>query len=166
MSSFYAGNEVMGVDVIPSALLGLTWKAQLAEKIFSETGDKKLKSWHGEHNWNVALIDRLIELSARELLRGADKITAMSANANVSKATAESFFRNVDQYRNKKMTASVVSTGLDLAQKLAEGAGDLAKGAGGLGKSLPWIVGILAVGVGGYLVLAGRKGVNLMPKLP
>jgi len=32
-----------------------------------------------------------------------------------------------------------------------------------LTKYLPWIVGILAVGVGGYLIFAGRKGVKLTP---
>jgi hypothetical protein len=162
MSSY--GKEMMGLDPLPAIVTGMSWKSQLAEKIFSETGDKKLKSWFGEHGWNTGLIDTLVSLSVKELLPGANKVTAMTANSKASKATVESFLKNVDTYRNVKTTPSILSTGGELLSQIAKGAGNLAKGAGDTGIALPWILGVLAVGVGGYLIFAGRKGVNLTPK--
>jgi len=166
MSSF----EVMGIDILPASITGMSWRAQLAEKIYSETADKKLKAFSigfitpfGEHGWDIGLINKMIYQAARPLLPGADKIVAMSANVGVSLPVAQSFYKNIDFYAGKDPTASLFSTTGELLQKLAQGAGDLGAGVGKTAISLPTALTILAIGVGGYLIFAGKKGVKLTP---
>lgn len=67
-------------------------------------------------------------------------------------------------------TGAVIKTGvktvLGTTKKILEGAGDTALGAGKTVKSLPLILGILAVGVAGYLIFAGKKGTDLTQFIP
>lgn len=166
MASF----ETLGIDILPAVLTGTSWRAQLAAKIYEETGDKKMKAFSigfitpiGEHGWNTGIIDKMIYQAAKPLLPGADKITAMSANTGVSGAVASSFYKNIDYYAGKDPTASLYSTTGELLQKIAQGMGDLGAGVGKTAISLPTALTILAIGVGGYLIFAGKKGVKLTP---
>lgn len=61
---------------------------------------------------------------------------------------------------------SGVKTVLSTTKKILEGLGSAAEGAGSTVKALPLILGILAVGVAGYLIFAGRKGTDLAGFLP
>lgn len=158
-----ASYEQMGYDPLPVFITGLSWKAQLAKRIYDETGDAKLKAFFGEHNWNVKLIEKLTALATIELAPGADRVLAMSARSGVTKATIQSFLRNVNKFREKTTTESAVSLVGGLASKTIKGTGNILEGAGKLGLTVPFVVGVLAVGIGGYMLLAGKKGVNLVP---
>jgi hypothetical protein len=61
---------------------------------------------------------------------------------------------------------SGVKTVLGTTKKILEGVGETAAGAGKTVKSLPLILGILAVGVAGYLIFAGKKGTDLTQFIP
>ena len=165
MASFQ--NNQLGFDPLPAAVTGLSWKAQLAQKIFSETGDTKLKEsgWFlgGEHGWDTGVIDKLVFHSVRELAPGADRLLAMSANVKVTKETARSFMKNYPLYVTKPTTKNVLGIAGKIASQASEAFGNIAEGAGGTGKALPWLVGALVVGVAGYVLFAGSKGVNLIP---
>jgi hypothetical protein len=161
MSSY--GKDMLGIDLVPKAVTGMTWQAQLAEKIFNETGDKKLKDMWGEHNWRVSLIDELNKFAAQELAPGSDKVLALSAKSKVSKPIAQSFLKNISAYQGKAKTGSAIQVAQDLATKITEALGNVAKGAGDTANTLPVVIGILAVGVAGYLIFAGKKGTKLTP---
>jgi len=157
--------ETLGIDIIPKFVTGMSWKAQLAERIFSETGDKALKDAFGEHNWNVGKIDKLVAASAKPLLPGADRALAMKAITGVTIASAQSFLKHINAYRNKEATPSVAKNAGELAAKLAESAGNVAEGLGEGAKAAPTVLLILAAGIGAYLMFAGKRGVNLIPSL-
>lgn len=70
----------------------------------------------------------------------------------------------------KKIAVIARSTGgtiLRTPQRLIKTATDTAEGVGkgaqSTAKILPVVLTVLAVGIGGYLVFAGRKGVKLIP---
>jgi hypothetical protein len=157
------GNDSLGFDPIPVAITGLTWQAQLASKIFDETGDKAVKSFWGEHYWNVNLINKLNELYVKPLLPGADKVLSMSASASVSKEIVQAFIKNIEQFRGIEKTPSLIKTVGDVTQKIAEGIGNTAEGAGEGAKKIPTVLIILSLGIAGYLIYAGKKGTKLTP---
>lgn len=61
---------------------------------------------------------------------------------------------------------SGVKTVLDTTKKVLDATGDAAGGAASTVKALPLILGILAVGISGYLIFAGRKGTDLTKFIP
>jgi len=157
------GNESLGLDIIPSSITGMSWRAQLAAKIYEETADGKMKAFFGEHGWNTGIINKMIYQAAKTLVSGADKILAMSASVGVSEPVANSFYKNIAEFAGKDPTASLFTTTGELLKKLASGVGDLGEGAGKTALTLPLVLVILAAGVSGYLVFAGKKGTKLTP---
>lgn len=157
------GTETLGIDLIPKAITGLTWQAQLASRIFDETGDKTVKSMWGEHNWNVSLINKLNKLYAKVLLPGADRVLSMTSSSGVNKEVVISFVKNIEDFRSKESTPSLLSLTGKLAENVTTGIGDIAAGAGGTAKKFPSVLVILSLGVAGYLIFAGRKGTKLTP---
>jgi hypothetical protein len=137
----------------------IVWQERLAEKIFSETGDRKLKSsWDLKSMyWNTSLIDKMTDLlEHKQWLPGANRALAIAKTFDVSESTAESFIENLGEYVGKDLRGGPVAGLLDLIHKVIKGAGETAE-------KLPWIMIILATGVMGYLIFAGRKGVKLTP---
>ena len=61
---------------------------------------------------------------------------------------------------------SGVKTVASTTRKVFEAIGDTAGGAASAVKSLPLILGILAVGVAGYLIFSGKKGTDLTQFIP
>jgi hypothetical protein len=61
---------------------------------------------------------------------------------------------------------SGVKTVAATTKKVFDAIGDTAGGAASTVKSLPLILGILAVGVAGYLIFAGKKGTDLTQFVP
>lgn len=160
MSSY----DMLGIGVLnPDTKI---WQESIAEKIFSDTGDPKLKSLWDFRSlvWNTGIIDKMFNLlKTKNWLPGADRALAISANCGVSKETADSFLGNLSEYVGKDVKDGPVA-GLEvLVKQTADAVGDLFKGAGESAKSLPLILIILAGGVAAYLVFAGRKGVKLTP---
>ena len=156
MPSFTA---CMSGDVLPSSFTTTPWQCRLAEEMFTETGDKALKSFFGAQGWNTSLIDDLNKFSKAELLPGADRITYMKANAKVSEEVVRSFLDNISDYAGKDVKEGIgnfLNNLLNAAENAGNGIGDSAK-------ILPVILGILAVGVAGYLIYAGKKGTKLTP---
>jgi hypothetical protein len=149
-------------------LQDVKWEELLAMKIFDETGDSVVKnsiltSWiPGWGTWDVQLIDSLNKLSTDSLLPGADQALYLSANGGVSLAVAQSFLKNVDMFRGT-MTPGAISVAKTLVSKFSQGAGNIVGGAGDTAKSLPIVLIVLAAGVAGYLIFAGKKGVKLTP---
>ena len=142
------------------------WQERLAEAIFAETGDPKMKSVWSMRSlvWNTGLIDKMYNLlKTKQWLPGADRALAISANCGVSVETATSFLDNLSEYVGKDVKSGPVYELEKLLKAAADAAGDLFKGAGGTAKAAPTILIILALGVGAYLVFAGRKGVKLTP---
>jgi hypothetical protein len=168
MSSYQSRTEraddMLGVGVLnPDTKV---WQESIAEKIFSETGDPKLKSmWDFKSLvWNTGLIDKMYNLlKTKQWLPGADRALAISANCGVSVETAASFLNNLSEYVGKDVKAGPVAGLETLVAQAAEAVGDLFKGTGSTTRTLPIIVLILAGGVAAYLAFAGRKGVKLTP---
>jgi len=142
------------------------WQESIAEKIFSETGDPKLKSLWSMKSlvWNTGLIDRMYNLlKTKQWLPGADRALAISANCGVSAETAASFLNNLSEYVGKDVKDGAIAGIEKLVEQAAVAAGDLFKGAGATARNLPVIAIILSAGVAAYFVFAGRKGVKLTP---
>jgi hypothetical protein len=59
-----------------------------------------------------------------------------------------------------------VKTVTKTTQAILDAAGETAKGAASTVKALPLILGILAVGITGYLIFAGKKGTDLTKFIP
>lgn len=152
-----------GYDPTPTVLTGLSWQAQLAARIYDETGDKSVKAFFGEHGWDTALINNLNTWYSREILPGADRALMMATNANVKKEVAQSFIRNIDKYRSVERTPSIISVISDVATQAAKAVGNVTEGVGKGATAVPTVLLIIAAGVGGYLLLAGKKGTKLTP---
>lgn len=156
--------DMLGIGVLnPDTKV---WQESIAEKMFSETGDPKLKSiWSMKSLvWNIGLIDKMYNLlKTKQWLPGADRALAISANCGVSVETAESFLDNLSEYVGKDIKSGPVYELEKILKAAAEAVGDLFKGAGSTAKAAPTILMILALGVGAYLIFAGRKGVKLTP---
>jgi hypothetical protein len=155
----YLGEGVLNPDT-------KVWQESIAEKMFSETGDPKLKSAWSMRSlvWNTGLIDKMYKLlKTKEWLPGADRALAISASCNVSAETATSFLNNLSEYVGKDVKAGPIYELEKLLKAAAEAVGDIFHGAGDTAKATPTILIILALGVGAYLVFAGRKGVKLTP---
>jgi hypothetical protein len=146
-------------DALPGFLTTTPWQCKLAEAMFNDTGDTTLKSFFGAQGWNVSLIDDLHKFSKADLLPGADRVTYMKANVNVSEEVVNSFLNHIAEYEGSNVKEGIgnfVNNILNAAENAGKGIGDTAK-------SLPVIVGILAIGVAGYLIFAGKKGTKLTP---
>jgi len=79
---------------------------------------------------------------------------------DVPKATVETI------QKTGAAVKSGVKTVASTTKKILEGAGEAALGVGKTAKSLPLILGILAVGIAGYLIFAGKKGTDLTKFIP
>jgi hypothetical protein len=168
MASFNVGTpQLLGFGL---GVQSKSWQELLASKMYDETGDKSLRSarWWvpGLNYWNTDLIDKLNKLSTAELLPGADLVTYMAANAGVSNAVAYSFQKNIAEYRGTEEPGAI-ETATTIVRDVAVAVGKTAKGLGegieGTAKTLPVVLGLLAVGVAGYLIYSGKKGVKLTP---
>jgi len=155
----YLGGGVLNPDT-------KVWQESIAEKMFSETGDPKLKSiWSMKSLvWNTGLIDKMYHLlKTKEWLPGADRVLAIAASCNISKETAASFLDNLSEYVGRDVKSGPVYELEKILKAAADATGDLFEGAGATAKNLPLIVTILAAGVAAYLIFAGKKGVKLTP---
>jgi hypothetical protein len=89
----YGSDELLGFD-----LLGKPWTAVLAQKIFKDTGDQKLRdvmfSWHPP--WNTTFVAKLKKLSTDNLLPGANRWVYMNANGPSTDAINKSFFDHIN----------------------------------------------------------------------
>lgn len=159
MASFIIKAENQFGDVLPAFLTTTPWQVNLAKKMFDETGDSSLKSFFGAQGWNTGLIDNLNKLSKDTLLPGADLVTYMTANSNVSSSIVNSFLSNIATYEGQDVKEGPG----EAVEKVLEAGESAASGIGETAKFLPVIIGLLAVGVTGYLIYAGRKGVKLTP---
>jgi len=142
------------------------WQESIAEKIFSETGDPKMKSIWSLRSlvWNTSIIDKMYNLlKTKKWLPGADRALGISANAQVSVETASSFINNLSEYVGHDIKDGSIAGIEKLIEQAAAASGDAFKGAGEAAKSLPTILLILSGGVVAYLIFAGRKGVKLTP---
>ena len=126
--SSYMGDDLMGWDI-----LGKPWTAVLAQKIFKDTGDQRLRdvmfSWHPP--WNTTFVAKLKKLSTDKLLSGADRWVYMNANGNSTDAINESFFNHVNDPDvrdappdlpfdfNKLMTVAIVIAGAVILTQLS-----------------------------------------------
>jgi hypothetical protein len=63
----------------------------------------------------------------------------------------------------KTAPGKLITAPIRLPEAVFTSATETVKQAPKLAKTLPWVLIILAVGVGGYLVFAGRKGTKLIP---
>jgi hypothetical protein len=79
---------------------------------------------------------------------------------DVPKAAADTIQTTV------KVVKSGVKTVLGTTKKVLDAAGDTALGAAKTVKTLPLILGILAVGIAGYLIFSGKKGTDLTKFIP
>jgi len=144
-------------DQGPVPILDTTpWQVHLAEKMYSETGDPKLKSFFGSQGWNTGIIDKLFALTKKEWLPGADIVLGMSANTGLTQETAKSFLKNYPDYVGKDVIEGPFAEIEKMFTKTVQSTGAVAE-------KLPLILMLLAVGVTGYLIFAGKAGVGLIP---
>jgi len=151
--------QYMGVE-FPAVFTTTPWQAHLAEKIFSETGDSAVKSFFGPQGWNASLIDKMYKLSKDDLLPGADPVLYISTNAGVTLRVAKSFLNNLPEYEGKSVKEGAGA----MVEKIVTAVEKTVEGVGSSASALPVILLILAAGVAGYLVLAGKHGVKLTPE--
>jgi len=144
-------------------VLGAKWQDILAEAIFNESGDMALKGWFFGAGWNDGLIDKMTKLSHDDPNMSMEETAQyIAANAGVSQQTAMVFLQKVSSYVGHDIKP-LISTVADSVKEVIDAIGKTAEGAPKLANSLPVVLIILAVGVGGYLVFAGRKGTKLTP---
>ena len=146
MSSY----EIMGD--LPAILTTTPWQSRLAEKIYADTGDSAVKSFFGPQGWNASLIDKMNTLYKADILPGADRELYIKSNAGVSDAVAESFMKNISLFEGQSVKEGPAAT----VENVLEGIGSTAK-------TLPAILWLLAAGIAGYFLLAGKHGVKLTP---
>jgi hypothetical protein len=159
--------QVFGADILPKSLTTTPWQTKLAQAVSEASGEKVSRG----------TIDRLLSWQAtmnKKMLPGGNPVVYLSANAKVSSTIAETFLDLVESYRGRdvkegglamaeELAVGAAKTARDVAKGLAKGVAETAGGLGKTSKALPWVLGILAVGVAGYLIFAGRKGVNVIP---
>lgn len=158
MATFY-GNENLQADFfqnlyhnfIPKSLTITPWQVKLAKKIFSLTGDPKMKSNSGPQGYNTWIIDQMFKHYQKD-----SSSTYIKEKTNVSIDVATAFVRNVEEYKGIDVREGLAVKAVDVATGVAEG---LEETAG----AIPLTVILLATGIAGYLIFAGKKGVRLLP---
>ena len=154
-------------DLLPSFLTTTPWQVKLAQAIFNDTGDKKLKSFFGAQGWNTGLIDKMYTLSKKSLLSGASMDIYIKGNANVELPTAQSFMKHLSEFLGKDVKEGIAADLDTLLSKAVKATGNVLEGAGDTAKTasytVPLVLLVLAGGVAGYLIFAGKKGVKLTP---
>jgi len=162
MASYGKDDTVLAADdlqnlwnnFIPTSVTVTPWQCKLAEAIFKDTGDAKMKSFTGAQGWNTWIVNEM-----QKAYKKTSTPAYIVSKTKVSQKIANSFVKNLPVYQGMDIREGLVSATVDALTGAAHG---LEKA----GEGLPFIFGILAVGIAGYLIFAGRKGVNLIPKIP
>jgi hypothetical protein len=149
----YGADDIQNVwnNLIPSSLTVTPWQCKLAEAIYIKTVDPKLKSWGGAQGWNTWIIDQMNK--AYLVMPTVDNIVNKT---KVSPAIAQAFIEYYPSYAGSDVREGIVAAGIDAVTGGFKAAPKLAN-------SLPLIVGILAVGIAGYFIFAGKAGTKLTP---
>lgn len=158
MSNFYAGADTLrnlSRNIIPTSITVTPWQCKLAQKIFTLTGDRKMKSMAGPQGWNTWIIDQMFKYYQQT-----PTVDFVKQKTRVSSEVANAFANNINTYKGRDAREGLAAKAIDLVSDVAEGAGDLAKNAP---FTIPTVLIIVACGVAGYLIFAGKKGVRLVP---
>lgn len=159
MSTYKPDVEMLG----GISLTTTPWQVKLAQKIFEETGEPKMKNWWGWNSaqgWNVSLINRMVKHSKASLLSGAKMDIYLKANAGVSLEAAQSFIRNLSAFVGKDVREGIGAAVATALEKTIQGAGETAEA---VPKVVPLVLVVLAGGIAAYLTFAGKKGTKLTP---
>jgi hypothetical protein len=119
--------------------------------MYRETGDPKLKSLSGPQGWNVWLINQM-----QKNYRNKGTSQTLQTKFRLNKKTADSFIKNLPLLEGKDLREGIVSKIIDSTGKVIDTVPDAFN-------VVPLVIGILAVGVAGYLIYSGKSGTKLTP---